>query len=75
MKTLTRRDFVRLTAGATGGAIVAGCAGALAPPQVPAVEAPAEPAQPAEAEQPAAEAPVSGFQGELEFWDCRRWEY
>jgi multiple sugar transport system substrate-binding protein len=71
MKTLSRRDFVRLTAGVTGSAIVAGCAGAPAQP-APAGEVTAEPAQPAEVEEAAAEAPVGGFQGELEFWD---WDY
>jgi multiple sugar transport system substrate-binding protein len=62
MKTLTRRDFMRLTAGVTGGAILAGCA-----PGAPAPEAPA--AAPTAAPQPAAEASAAGFQGELEFWD------
>lgn len=53
-RQISRRDFLKLMAGATGGALLASCA----------------PAAPAPTEAPAAtEAMPAGFSGTLEYWD------
>jgi multiple sugar transport system substrate-binding protein len=79
-KTLTRRDFMRLTAGAVGAAtVVSACQPSAPAAEVPAATAPTEApkaeATTAPAEQAAATpagAATQGFQGTLEFWD---WDY
>ena len=53
-RQLSRRDFLKLMVGATGGALVARCAPAATPtPEAPVVT----------------EAPMAGFSGNLEYWD------
>ena len=72
-RKLTRRDFVRLGAGVTAGSLLAACGAPAAPaPAAPAAEAPASAAPAADQPAAAADAPATGFQGELEFWD---WDY
>jgi multiple sugar transport system substrate-binding protein len=65
---LTRRDFLRLSAGVAGAATLAACAPATQP--TASEQAPAPEPAPQEAAEGAA--PSSGYQGELEFWD---WDY
>jgi len=80
-KTITRRDFMRLGAGISAGAVLAACQPSAPATQAPAptsapaqpTEAPAQPTTaPAEPAATPAAATAQGFQGTLEFWD---WEY
>jgi ABC-type glycerol-3-phosphate transport system substrate-binding protein len=61
-KEMSRRDFLKLVAGTTGGAFLASCA---QPTEAP-TEAPA--AAPTATTETAAE-PAPGFSGTLEYWD------
>jgi multiple sugar transport system substrate-binding protein len=60
-KSISRRDFLKLMAGTTGGVLLARCA--------PATEAPTEAPPVPTATTAAAEVQPAGFSGTLEYWD------